>query len=764
MDVTGGQRAAPILEDDGQPWPGRSFGLLESKLRAPPARSGIVTRPALVDRLLASSSVPVICVVAPPGYGKTTLLAQWSGRKGPRVAWVTMDRRDNDPVVLLTYIAAALARVEPIDPGLFKILAAPGVSVAATVVPSLVTAVAAMTEPVALVLDHLEALQNRACLDAVGELALGLPPGSQLALAARRIPALPVALLRAQGQVVELGAADLAMDEREGRALLEGAGIGLSDPEVTELIGRTEGWPVGLYLAALARKAGGPGRAGFAFTGDDRLMADYLGSELLGHLPEELVRFLTRTAVLDRMCGPLCDAVLDTTGSGRVLAKLEDSNLLVVPLDRRREWYRYHQLFRELLLAELKRREPELAGALYSRAALWCEANGAPEAAIDYAQAAGDPDRTARLVAALVQPAYAAGRVDTARRWLAWFESQGLMERYPPVAVLGAWMQALIGRPTAAERWASAAEHPQAAPDADQQTPPDGSTMASHLAMLRGLLCRDGVGRMRADARAALAGLSPASTWRPTALLLAGVAALLDGQADEADVVLTEAVEAAMDSKAMPAAATALAERCLLAMRRNDWAAAQALAEPAVGIVAAGHLEDYIMSALVHAVAARAALHRGAPLAAREHLARAARLRPLLTYAIPHLAVQTLLELGRAYIAMNDAAGARVVLRQARDVLRLRPDLGSLPAEAEELRSSLDLARQGSPGASSLTTAELRLLPLLATHLSLAEIGQRLFVSKHTVKTQAISIYRKLGASSRSQAVQRLQEIGLLGV
>ena len=213
-------------------------------------------------------------------------------------------------------------------------------------------------------------------------------------------------------------------------------------------------------------------------------------------------------------------------------------------------------------------------------------------------------------------------------------------------------------------------------------------------------------------------------------LVLAGVAALLDGQADRADAVLAHAVEVGMDGGAMPATATALAERCLLAMRRNDWTAAQALAEQAVGIVAAGHLEDYIMSALAHAVAARTALHRGAPWWP-ESIWSAARLRPLLTYAIPVLAVQTLLELGRAYRLLDDPAGAGVVLRQAREVLRLRPDLGGLPAEAEELRAGLDLARQVSPGASSLTTAELRLLPLLATHLTLAEIGQRLYVQAH---------------------------------
>jgi LuxR family maltose regulon positive regulatory protein len=693
-----------------------------------------VPRRALLERLLGAPA-PVVCVVAPPGYGKTTLLAQWSARVGPRVGWVSVDRRDNDPVVLLTYIAAALDRVEPVDPGLFQVLASPGVSVVATVVPRLVASVAAMTEPVGLVLDQLESLENQVCLDALAELAIGLPAGSQLALASRRAPALPVALLRAQGQVVEVGAAELAMDQEESRALLEATGSGLSETDMAELAARAEGWPVGLYLAALARKAGGPGSdAGFAFTGDDRFMADYLRSELLAQLPAELVRFLTRAAVLERLSGPLCDAVLDTSGSSQVLESLEGSNLLLVPLDRQRAWYRYHQLFGELLLAELERREPQLVPRLHARAAVWCEANGLPEMAIDHAQAAGDADRVARLVAALTQPAYAAGRVTTARRWLRWFEDRGLVGRYPPVAVLGAWLQALEGRPAAAERWADAAEHPVAASEVAPaaRTPPDGSAMASHLAMLRGLLCRDGVGRMWADSQAALAGLRPASPWRATALLLAGVAALADGQPDRADAVLADAAAVGLDVGALPATATALAERCLVAIQRDDWAAAHALAEQAVGIVATGQLEDYIMSALAHAVAARAALRRGAAPAAREHLARAARLRPLLSSAIPTLAVQTLLELGRAYLALSDAAGVRAVLGQARDVLRARPDLGRLPAQVEELRSSLDLARQASPGASGLTTAELRLLPLLATHLTFREIGERLYISPRT--------------------------------
>jgi LuxR family transcriptional regulator, maltose regulon positive regulatory protein len=476
------------------------------------------------------------------------------------------------------------------------------------------------------------------------------------------------------------------------------------------------------------------------------------------------VSFLTRTAVLERLCGPLADAVLDATGSAEVLASLEDSNLLVVPLDRQRRWYRYHHLFGELLLAELERREPELVPQLHVRAAGWLEANGLPELAIDHAQAAGDADRVARLVATLAQPTYAAGRVDTARRWLAWLEDRGLVERYPPVAVLGSWVQALVGRPAAALRLADAAERrPEPATGSSgTQTPPDGSTMESHQAMLRALLCRDGVDRMRTDAQAAQAGLVDASRWRVTALLLEGVADMLTGEVDRADQVLANAAEVGTDARAWPAASTALAERCVLAIGRGDWDQAELLAGQALAVLQDGRLDDYLMGALVYVMAAHTALHRGELAAARGHLARAARLRPLLTHAIPTLAVQTLLELGRVYLALADLAGARAVLRQARDILQLRPDLGTLPAQIDDLRSRLDMGRDVTTGASSLTTAELRLLPLLATHLTFREIGQRLYLSHNTVKTQAISIYRKLGANSRGQAVHLGQKIGLL--
>jgi LuxR family transcriptional regulator, maltose regulon positive regulatory protein len=729
--------------------------LLEWKLRVPSARPGIVPRAALVERLLASQAVPVVCVVAPPGYGKSTLLSQWADRAGRRVGWISVDRRDNDLVVLLTYLAVALDRVEPIDRAVFEVLGVPGVSAMATVLPRLMAAVAAMTQPVALVLDHLESLENQECLDAVAELAACLPSGSQLVLASRARPPLPLARLRAQGQVMEVGAAELAMDQQEARALLEGAGLQLDEAGVASLVRRTEGWPVGLYLAALALQAGAP-QDGPGITGDDRLVADYLHSELLARLSPDEVAFLTRTAVLERMCGPLCDAVLGTQGAAGILESLDGANLLLVPLDRRRHWYRYHHLFHDLLRAELQRREPALVPQLHRRAAAWYAANGLPEVAIDHAQAGGDSDRVAGLVVTLTQPAYAAGRVDTARRWLAWFEDQGLLERYPQVAVQGAWVQALVGQPAAAERWAGAAERGSAT-----GTLPDGSTMQSYLGLMGALLCCNGMAQMRADAQVAREELSPGSPWRATALLLEGISYLLDGEVEHADPILADAVGVATLAGATPTAATALAQRALVAIQRDDWLNAETLAQQALAVMRAGHLDNYAMSPFVYAVAARMALHQGDVLGAQRHLAHAARLRPLLTRAMPHRAVQTLLELARAHLTLSDAAAAKVVLREAGDLLRQRPSLGVLPAQAEALRGQLETIQGERLGISLLTTAELRLLPLLFTHLSFREMGQRLYLSQHTVKSQALSIYRKFGVSSRSQAIQRAQQLGV---
>ena len=217
---------------------------------------------------------------------------------------------------------------------------------------------------------------------------------------------------------------------------------------------RTEGWPAGLYLAALAIQSGSPA-AGFSFSGDDRLVEDYLHSELLARLSRSQVSFLVRTSILDRMSGPLCDAVTGGKRSARMLEELERRNLLVVPLDRRGEWYRYHHLLRQMLQADLRRNDPELVRELHSRAADWYEANGMAEAAVQHADAAGDTERLARLVLELMEPVWLSGRVDTVRTWLVLLDSKPHVPVSAAVAAHGALIFALLGRAREAERWSA---------------------------------------------------------------------------------------------------------------------------------------------------------------------------------------------------------------------------------------------------------------------------------------------------------------------
>jgi len=449
------------------------------------------------------------------------------------------------------------------------------------VVPRFVSAIASMERPVTVLLDHAEAVTNKQCLLAIAELVLRLPPGWRFALASRADVPLPTARLRAQGGIMEIGAQDLAMGPLEAALLLKGAGADVDEASIDDLLQRTEGWPAGLYIAALAMKSGTrQDEVGFTFTGDDIFMGDYLRSELLDRVSGEEASFLTRTSVLDRMCGPLCDAILGEKGSGRVLEQLESRNLLVVPLDRRREWYRYHHLLRELLQSELRREGPDLAQDLHFRAAMWFEANGMPEAAIDHAQAAGDYDRVARLILKLQNPVWASGRVETVRRWMEWLKDVTAAEYYGAIAAHGSLIFALLGQPGEAERWAAAAE--RAVPAGIL---PDGSTMQATLAYMRANMGRDGISAMRRDARTAWEGLSAASPYRMAMLFTEGLSYLLDGDLAQAEPILVDALDLATEAGILPFVGMVLAEQCGVAAGRHDWPQVTTLAQRAVTIV-----------------------------------------------------------------------------------------------------------------------------------------------------------------------------------
>ena len=752
MDVREARQRVDRSQDAGRP----VFNLTVSKLLRPLVRPETIQRSPLIERLVNSNGVPIVSVAAPAGYGKTTLLSQWADRDPRAFAWVSVDEADNDPKVLLTYVAEALDAIEPIGERVFDALASPASSVPGSVVPRLGSAFASMTSPVTLVLDDVHLLHNSECRAALSVLADHVPSGSRLVLAGRTEPPLRTARLRVEGKLLEIGAGDLSLTVGEAASLLRAAGVQVGAEDVAGLHRRTEGWPAGLYLAALYLREGGslPGAAA-SFGGDDQLVSEYVESEFLTRISSSQRAFLTRTAVLERMCGPLCDAVLETGGSAAVLAGLARSNLLLVPLDRRGQWYRYHHLFRDMLLAEAERLGSGLIPVLRRRAAAWYLRNDLPEEALEYSMAAGDVDTAARLVEELWRPTYRRARIITLQRWLRWLDDRGGFEDHPRAAAYAALAALATGRAADAERMAYAVDRWRSQ---DVARAGDHRTEAL-AAALRALLCRHGAGQMHADADEAARQFAAAGIVRPMTGLLQGIAHILSGDLDSADVVLDEAVRTGQEIGTPDTMAQLLCERSLVAMARKQWNQAEALAGQARSLLDQAGLED----ATVCAAQARVALHRGDVPAARRELVSAQRLRSLLTYTLPHLAVQTRIELIRAHIALADTSGARTLMREVDEVLQLRPGLGILVGEAEALRAQLSKQRSSvGPGASALTAAELRLLPLMSTHLSFPEMAAELFLSRHTIKSQAFSIYRKLGTSSRSQAVTRARELGLL--
>ena len=496
----------------------------------------------------------------------------------------------------------------------------------------------------------------------------------------------------------------------------------------------------------------------FRFTGDDRFIGDYLRSEFLQRVSRADVSFLTRTSILDRMSGPLCDVTAGRTGSSRVLDRLERRNLLVLPLDRRGDWYRYHPLFRELLHAELTRREPDIVPELHSRAAAWYEANDLPESAIEHAQHAGDADRVARLVLKVANPVWASGRLDTVLRWMEWFTANELIETQPAVAVHGALIYALIGRAGDAERWARAAER-----TTFSGTLADGNTMESTLAYLRALLCRNGVDEMRQDAQVALEGLSsaepvpgghaPRSWGRPTCSKVTSTKPTCTSLAPRTRRRVPASCRSSPwpwpSEASSPSSATTgtRPRRCRLRRWRSCGTAASTTTGRAPSSTRGPPTSRPSGETRKRPVSSRdARLDCGRCSPTRSPSSRSRRCSswpaPTSPSATPE---EPAPPCGRSATSIS--------IGRHSATCRLRP---------LELLSKLETLRGEMLGVSSLTTAELRLLPFLPTHLSLAEISERLFVSRNTVKSQAISIYRKFGVSSRGETISRMHELGLV--
>ena len=490
-------------------------------------------------------------------------------------------------------------------------------------------------------------------------------------------------------------------------------------------------------------------------SGRDGYIAEYLRSELRPRLDEDDVMLLTRTSILEFVEPGLAAAMSGLPGAPERLRSLARENQLIVEVAGAETAFRYHHLLRDYLQGELEQREPGAAPLLHRRAAQWCAAEGRSEQAIEHSIAGGEVDATARLVAAATVRTHYAGHGDQVVRWLQNFDVPVFM-RHPSLAVVAASIHALNGSPEAADRMADIAER-----STGTQEALDGSaSFESSRALVRAAMVRHGPDEMLADAILASEAEGPGSPWRPVAYVLLGSAHSLRGDPAQAAVAFAEAVDAAGTAGVSPY--VSLANLAVLAMERGDWSEAERFARAGHDAIDQARLGDIVTTLLVHAVRARVAVHRGDLVRGREELVHALLVRPQVSHALPSVAVGALLELGRTYLAIGDPAGARSAVSEAEEVVRRRPDLGVFPGHVAELRRRLDDSARTLGGPSTLTPAELRVLPMLSTHLTFEEIGERLGVSRYTVKSQAIAIYGKLAVSSRSEAVERAIEIGLL--
>jgi LuxR family maltose regulon positive regulatory protein len=488
--------------------------LLATKLHVPGPRPGFVARPRLAGALAGG----LVLVCAPAGFGKTALLADWLRSGGRPVAWLSLDAGDNDPVRFWRHVVAALDRARPGTGERVAPLLGPPPSSFEGLVTALINELAAQPgeNAIVLVLDDYHLINARQVHASLAFLLEHLPPGLHLVLASRSDPPLPLARLRARGQLAELRTDDLRFTAEEAAALLrESAGAALPGTAVAALVARTEGWAAGLQLAALSLR-GRSDIAGFvaAFSGSHRYILDYLTGEVLDGLPEQVREFLLETSVLERLSGGLCDAVTGRDDGQAMLERVEQAGLFLMPLDEVRGWWRYHRLFADLLRARLQQQRPGRVAVLHRAAAAWYEEHGLADDAVGHALAAGDTAWAARLIEQHFDATlYLRSEGATAQRWLAALPAE-LVQTRTRLLLAQVLLAATLGRAEAMEPPLDAAERAlaDAAHAADEPFEPSVGKAASMLGNIPALIAlhRGFLAQLRGDAESTAAFASQA--------------------------------------------------------------------------------------------------------------------------------------------------------------------------------------------------------------------------------------------------------------
>ncbi len=726
---------------------------------SPPAASPwAVQRASLLERLEASKQ-RVVAVIGPAGCGKTTLLAQLAATDPSGSSWLTLDRRDNDPYVLFAYLDATVTAASGLGPQR-SVTAAETTSLSVgSMVAHLAISLDEFAGPRLLVLDNLELITDRACLDLLSELTRVAPATTRIAIASRGGSALPLSRLVLTGDLLEIEATDLAMDALEAGQLVRAVtGERPDRARVDSLLEETEGWAAGIALLSLAGERGrsgdGPVPDGHATVRDVRR---YFREEVLSDRSRSELRFLTQTSILERLSPSLCDAVVGRSGSGRRLSAIAASNGFVVASAGAPGWYRYHSLFQEALRELLEREDGGLVAELHARAVAWYTENGYPVSAVGHAFEAGRLDLAGHLVVGQAAMLQFTGRQATVEDWLARFPEQAFSAA-PPLAIIGAWLAATRADDAEASRYADIVEQARIGDTAGDAALGFESARATLMASM----VRSGLAEAEAHAERAIELGGTDGVYGPAARVQLALCRFAVGRTQEADAICDEATALATSQRLTGPLVGSLSLKAEVALVAGNESVAQSLAARAWAVAQESAMHDYTDPVLSRSILALLSARRGRRAQAQRELAAMQTLRTNLGSSFP---IQSVLQLGglaRALAAVGDDAGAWTIIRDIDAIIASRPDLGALPAHVDSIRKQLRRAKAGAAGPSTLTTAELRVLQYLPTHLSFPEIADRLFVTHSTVKAQARAIYGKLDASTRTEAVSHALDAGLL--
>ncbi len=704
-----------------------------------------------VSRRLSNAAGRVALVLAPAGYGKTSQVATWARSDGRPVAWATVDPSRNDPEQFFLLVVGMLRQVAGVDQSDVANLIADAVQDDAAAVTALARLVRDCPTPFILVFDDVHIIDEAPVARLLRAVVDNLGPTSTVVLIGRAVPHLTLARLRLYAGLVDVSMEDLRLGAGEARRLLDSMGVTVGADVVERLVKQTEGWPVGIRLAALT--VGADGQTEERTIGHDHAVADFVREEWLAGLPATAVEFLMRASCLERLSAPMCDDVFERSDSSDLLQLCERA-LMVIPLESRSGTVRVHPLVRDVLFDTFERCDTAGRRELDLRASEWFEQAGDIDEAIRLAVRSGQLDRAARLVDDHAPAYLTLGAFSTVNRWLGSVPTKTMISSAP--LCITASMSAIgAGDPAAAAQWLRFADEAVAR----------GSRCRDdrlHLETLRALVSPHADAQALADARHAYEQLPP-GMWHALACFGYGVLSLALGDDETALTALGEGAAEARLIGAASIEAQCLANQAVVVGASNDLALTRSLVRSARALQREHDLDDQPALVMVTSMNALVAAMSGDVTAARADIALSIRSLAHLAPLVGWANIQARLTLIETHLLLDDRVGAQTLLDEIEPMMRDNPIAARSVEQFERLAAQLRAGRAALPyGPSSLTTAELRLLSLLPTNLTLAEIAKRIFVSRNTAKSHAAAIYRKLGVSTRGEAVEVARSVGLL--